>query len=101
MDKQQTFSMVTGDYISGRVEKNAFISRVEAGSNNSTVAQRVVGADKNGSLKSETLIYGHKSLGTRTQEWLRWPGPAAIVNDRPALSSERAPQINKPATVWQ
>jgi hypothetical protein len=68
MDKQQTFSMVTGDYISGRVEKNAFISRVEAGSNTSTVAQRVVGADKIGSLKSETQIYGHKSHGTRTQK---------------------------------
>jgi hypothetical protein len=25
-DKQQMFSMVTGDYISGRAEKNAFIN---------------------------------------------------------------------------
>jgi hypothetical protein len=35
---------------------------------------------------------------TRTQEWLRWRGLAAIVNGRPVLSSERAPHINKPAT---
>jgi hypothetical protein len=28
-------------------------------------------------------------------------GPAAIVNDRPVLSLERAPQINKPATDRQ
>jgi hypothetical protein len=27
--------------------------------------------------------------------------PAAIVNDRPILSSERAPHVNKPATVCQ
>jgi hypothetical protein len=27
--------------------------------------------------------------------------PAAIVNDRPVLSSDTAPHINKPATVWQ
>jgi hypothetical protein len=26
---------------------------------------------------------------------------SAIVNDRPGLSSEKAPQINKPATVRQ
>jgi hypothetical protein len=39
--------------------------------------------------------------GTRTREWMRWRGPAAIVNDKPVLSSERAPQINKPVTVWQ
>jgi hypothetical protein len=29
------------------------------------------------------------------------PKTAAIVNDRPFLSSERAPQINKAAIVWQ
>jgi hypothetical protein len=27
--------------------------------------------------------------GTRTWEWLRWPGPAVIVSDRPILSSEK------------
>jgi hypothetical protein len=40
-----------------------------------------------------------ESHGTRTRKRLRWRGPAAIVNDRPVLSSERAPHINKPATV--
>jgi hypothetical protein len=61
--------------------------RLEAGSNTSTVALRVVGGDEKGSLKSETVKYGRESHG-----------PAAIVNDRPVLSSERAPNIDKPAT---
>jgi hypothetical protein len=72
------------------------VPRVEAGSNTSTVTLRVVGGDEKGNLESETVKYGHESYGT-----LRWRGPAAIVNDRPVLSSERAPQINKPATVRQ
>jgi hypothetical protein len=33
------------------------------------------------------------------QIWLRWRRPAAIVNDRPVLSSERAPHMKKPAIV--
>jgi hypothetical protein len=40
-----------------------------------------------GSLESETVKCGHESRGTRTWEWLRWRGPAAIVNERPILSS--------------
>jgi hypothetical protein len=63
--------------------------RVEAGSNTSTVALRVVGGDDKRSLESETVKCGHGSRGTRTWEWLRWRGPAAIVNDRPVLSWER------------
>jgi hypothetical protein len=65
-------------------------SRVEAGSSTSTVALRVVGDDEKGSLESETVKYGRESHGTRTREWLHWRGPAAIVNDRPLLSSESA-----------
>jgi hypothetical protein len=42
-----------------------------------------------GSLESERVKYGRESRGTRTWEWLRWRGPAGIVNDRPILSSER------------
>jgi hypothetical protein len=42
-----------------------------------------------GSLESETVKCGHESRGTRTWEWLRWRGPAAIVNYRPMLSSEK------------
>jgi hypothetical protein len=75
--------------------------RVEAGSNTSTVTLRVVGGDENGSLESETVKYGCESQGTRTPEWVRWRGPVAIAIDRPVLSSEGAPQINKPESVWQ
>jgi hypothetical protein len=75
------------------------ISRVEAGSNTSTVTLRVVGGDQKGSLEYETVKYGQEPHRTRTSEWLRWRGPVAIVNDRPVLSSERAPHINKAATV--
>jgi hypothetical protein len=76
-------------------------SRVEAGSNTSTVTLRVVGGDEKESLESEAVIYGVESQENRTWVWLRWRGPAAIINDRPVFSSERAPQINKLATVWQ
>jgi hypothetical protein len=86
-------------------------ARVEAGSNTSNVARRVVGGDKNGtqclghpvpgdinkgnwpSRLGESRISDsklcHESHETRTREWLRWRGPAAIVNDRPILSSKR------------
>jgi hypothetical protein len=32
------------------------------------------GGDEKGSLKSETVKYGHESQGTRTEERLRWRG---------------------------
>jgi hypothetical protein len=64
-------------------------SRVEAGWNTSTVALRVVGGDNKGSLKSGTVKYGRESHGTGPREWMRWRRPAAIVNYRPILSSER------------
>jgi hypothetical protein len=44
------------------------ISRVEAGSNTSTVTLRVVGGNEKGSLESETVKYGHESYGTWTQK---------------------------------
>jgi hypothetical protein len=62
---------------------------VVAGSNTSTCDLRVVGGDKNGSVESETIKYGRESHWTLTRERIRWRGPAAIVNDRPILSSER------------
>jgi hypothetical protein len=74
---------------------------VEAGSNTSTVALRVVGGDEKGSLESKTVKYGRESHGTRSRELLLWRAPAAIINDRPVLSSVRASHINKPATIWQ
>jgi hypothetical protein len=75
------------------------LTRVGAGSNTSTVILRVVGGDEKESLKSETVKYGRESQGTRTRERVRREGPAAIVNDRPVLSSERAPHKNKTVTV--
>jgi hypothetical protein len=66
-------------------------TRVEAGSNTSTVTLRVVGGDGKGSLKSETVKYGLKFQGTWTRERLRWQGPAAYTKDRPVLSSKWAP----------
>jgi hypothetical protein len=76
-------------------------TRVEAGSNTSTVTLRVVGGAEMGSLKSETVNYGRESEGTRTRERLRWQGPAAYTKDRPILSSERAPHKNKSVTFKQ
>jgi hypothetical protein len=73
---------------------------VETMLNTSTVALRVVGGDEKGSLKSERVNYGHESQGTRSRERLRWRRPAAIVNDRPVLSSERVPHKNKTVTVY-
>jgi hypothetical protein len=75
------------------------VTRVEAGSNTSTVTLRVVGGDEKGSLKSETVRYSRKSQGTRTRERLRWQGPAAHTKDRPVLSSERASHGIKNVTV--
>jgi hypothetical protein len=76
-------------------------SRVKAGSNISTVALRVVGGAEEESLESETVKYDQESHGTRTRKSLRWREPAEILNDRPLLSSQRAPHINKLATVCQ
>jgi hypothetical protein len=73
---------------------------MQAGSNTSTVTLRVVGGDEEESLESETVKYGREYYGARTREWLRWRGPTAIVNDKLVLSSEGAPHVNKPATVW-
>jgi hypothetical protein len=67
---------------------------VEVGSNTSTVTLQVIGGDEKGSLKPETVKYGHDSQGTGTRDTLRWQGPAAYTKDRPILSSERAPHKN-------
>jgi hypothetical protein len=34
-----------------------------------------------------SLESGRESRGTRIREWLRWRGPAAIVNDRPQIAA--------------
>jgi hypothetical protein len=41
--------------------------RVEAGSNTSTVALRVVGGDEKGCVESERAKYGRESHGTETR----------------------------------
>jgi hypothetical protein len=45
---------------------NELVSHVEAGSNTSTIALRVIGGDEKGSLESETVTFGCESHGTRT-----------------------------------
>jgi hypothetical protein len=77
------------------------VTRVEAGSNTSTVTLRVVGGDEKGSLKTETVKYGREIQGTRIRERLRLRGPAAYTKDRPVFSSGRAPHKNKTVTVKQ
>jgi hypothetical protein len=84
-----------------RLSRKIDLTRVDAGSNTSTVTLRVVGGDEKGSLESETVKYGHESYRTRTRKRLCWRGPVAVADGRPVLSSERAPQTNKPATVRQ
>jgi hypothetical protein len=48
--------------------KGGHVTRVETGSNTSTVTLRVVGGDEKGSLESETVKYGHESYETRTRK---------------------------------
>jgi hypothetical protein len=79
----------------------SFLTRVEVGSNTSTVTLRIVGGDEKWSLKSETVQYGYESQGTRTGEKQRWKGPAAYTTDRPVLSLERAPPKDKTVIVKQ
>jgi hypothetical protein len=69
---------------------------VEAGSGTSTVALRVIGGDETGSLKSETVKYGHESQGTRTRERLGWQGPAVhTIRFRMTSQPERMHSIIK------
>jgi hypothetical protein len=98
--QQKKFFFLRGpwrDAISRTV--GAWVTRVEEGSNTSIVTLRVVEDDEKGSLKSETVKYGHESQGTRIRERLRWWGPTAYTKDRFVISSERAPQKNKTVTV--
>jgi hypothetical protein len=53
-------------------------------------------SDKKRSLESGRVKRVRESHRTRTEKWLRWRGPAAIVHNRSVLSSERPPHINKP-----
>jgi hypothetical protein len=72
---------------------------MEAGSNTSIVTLRVVGGDEKGSLKSEAVKYGREYQGTRTQERLRWQGPAACTKDRPVREGTPQKQDRNCQTV--
>jgi hypothetical protein len=54
------FYVVRTEAISLHRPMQMFATRVEAGSNTSIVTLRVVGGDEKGSLKSETVKYGHE-----------------------------------------
>jgi hypothetical protein len=60
------FYVVRSEAITSPTEFSSVRTRVETGSNTSTVTLRVVGGDEKGSLESETAKYGHESYGTRT-----------------------------------
>jgi hypothetical protein len=63
----------------------------EAGSNTSTVTLRVVGGDEKGSLKSETVKYGRKSQGTRTEEGCVGKGQRHIQKTDPSFRQRGRP----------
>jgi hypothetical protein len=66
---------------------------VEAGSNTSAVALRVVGGEEKGSIESETAKYGREPTGL---------GPENdYAGEDQQRGPERAPHINKPATLLQ
>jgi hypothetical protein len=68
------------------------LTRVEAASNTSTVTLRVVGGDKKGSLKSETVKYGRKSQGTRTEKTALARASGTYKRQTRPLVREGAPQ---------
>jgi hypothetical protein len=77
-----------------RKAPNAF--RVEAGWNTSTVTLQVVGGDEKGSLKSETVKYGHEfSRDSDPRKTLARASSIYKRQNRP-LVREAAPEKTKP-----
>jgi hypothetical protein len=68
---------------------------VEGGSNTSTVTLRVVGGNEKGSLKSETVKYGHESQDPRKTTLAR----TSTIYKRQTLSDESTTHKNKTVTV--
>jgi hypothetical protein len=66
-------------------------ARVEAGSNNSTVTLLVVGGDEKGSLKSETVKYGSKSQGNRTEKDCAGKGQRHLQKTDPSTRQRGRP----------
>jgi hypothetical protein len=67
-------------------------TRVETGSNISTVALQVIGGEEKKSFISETVKYGRESQGTRTRERQGWQEPAACTKDIRPLVRDGVPQ---------
>jgi hypothetical protein len=76
-------------------------SRVEAGSNTSTVTLPVVGGDEKGSLKFETVKYGRKSQGTTTEKDCAGKGQQHVQMTDPCSRQRGRPTKNKTVTVKQ
>jgi hypothetical protein len=72
-----------------------FRTRVEAGSNTSTVTLRVVGGDEMGSLESETVKYGRKSQGTKTEKDCAGKGQRHIEKTDPSSRQRGRPTESK------
>jgi hypothetical protein len=66
--RQETFPWIRARLYKEPYTEERFMTRMEEGSNTSTVTLRVVGGDEKGSLESETVKYGHESYGTRTRK---------------------------------
>jgi hypothetical protein len=66
-------------------------TRVEAGSNTSTVTLRVVGGDEKGRLKSEAVKYRLKSQGTRTKKDCAGKGQRHIQKTDPSSRQRGRP----------
>jgi hypothetical protein len=69
---------------------------VEAGSNTSTVALRVVGGNGKGSLESETVKYGHESHETRTRKGLLWRDQQQLYTTDPSSRQREHPTSTNP-----
>jgi hypothetical protein len=83
--RRGVFYGVRPEVISGELKHSQKWTRMEAGSNTSTVTLRVVEGDEKGCLESETVKYGHESYGTLTRKWLRWPSSNCKRQIRPLV----------------
>jgi hypothetical protein len=69
---------------------------VEAGSNTSTVTLRVVGGDEKGSLKSETVKYGHEFKGLGLEKDYAGEGQQHILKTDPSSRQRGRPTKTRP-----
>jgi hypothetical protein len=76
-------------------------TRVEEGSNISTVTLRVVGGEKEESLKSETVKYDREYQGTEPEKDCTGKGQQHIQKADPPSHQRGRPTNNKTVTVKQ